>query len=429
MQKLTSCKLKEIIKEELQELDYTNMDLSRTASKEPAQHRIRVKPDRAEEAAKLLQQNGIDFHDYYKASGGFVVFTFVKRWNRDDAFKVLKKQGLTIQGQFSENIGWDNLPDGWDEDSVESFARSLTDKTKDDSEGFFRACMDEVEDKFDDPEAFCASLKDEYLDTTDWRGESASKPRNMKLTETQLRKIIRKELEESVIGARHQGVSTGREAMKPKNVFHQLRKELEENYREPAPNVFEVEGMYLKPGKTMIRVYTDIPNFSEYHDGFIDMDNYPYGKVGVFDGRATADSEPVEFQYASQFLDEAIRILKKKLNPMKEQKLRRKIRETVSKLFERDESKALERLKSEYEMGGMVTKEIGGRLWNDVERRLLNHTDADQRYLNNFQAFFISDVDALNRNEFDNVEVWGSFEDPKGSMTPTERVKFHRIHP
>ena len=93
-------------------------------------------------------------------------------------------------------IGWDNLPDGWDEDSLDSFARSLTDKTQDDSEGFFTACMDEVEDKFDDPEAFCASLKDEYLGTTDWRGESTNKQTtNMKLTESKLRKIIREEME------------------------------------------------------------------------------------------------------------------------------------------------------------------------------------------------------------------------------------------
>lgn len=102
----------------------------------------------------------------------------------------------------SEDIGWENLPDGWDEDSLDSFARSLTDKTQDDSEGFFRACMDEVEDKFDDPEAFCASLKDEYLDTTDWRGESTNKPKNMKLTERKLRSIIREEINKTVSSAK-----------------------------------------------------------------------------------------------------------------------------------------------------------------------------------------------------------------------------------
>ena len=95
-----------------------------------------------------------------------------------------------------EEAGWDNLPDGWDEDSLQSFARSLTGKTKSDSEGFFTACMDEVEDKFDEPEKFCASLKDSYLNSTDWRGESTNKNVDMKITESKLRSIIREELGE-----------------------------------------------------------------------------------------------------------------------------------------------------------------------------------------------------------------------------------------
>ena len=43
---------------------------------------------------------------------------------------------LIRQELVKEEIGWDNLPDGWDEDSLDSFARSLTGKDKDDTEGF-----------------------------------------------------------------------------------------------------------------------------------------------------------------------------------------------------------------------------------------------------------------------------------------------------
>ena len=72
-----------------------------------------------------------------------------------------------------EEIGWDNLPPGWDKESLMKFARSLTGKTKDDTEGFFTECVDRIKDEegFDEEGAkkFCASLKDEYLDTTDWR--------------------------------------------------------------------------------------------------------------------------------------------------------------------------------------------------------------------------------------------------------------------
>lgn len=95
-----------------------------------------------------------------------------------------------------EEAGWDNLPDGWDENSLQSFARNLTGKTKSDSEGFFTACMDEVENKFDEPEKFCASLKDEYVGKG-WRSEKKqSKNISMKITESKLRSIIREELGE-----------------------------------------------------------------------------------------------------------------------------------------------------------------------------------------------------------------------------------------
>lgn len=74
-----------------------------------------------------------------------------------------------------EKIGWENLPKGWTKKSVEKFARSLTGKTKDDTEGFWTKCYNRVKDEpgFDDESAkkFCSSLKDQYLGTTKWRGE------------------------------------------------------------------------------------------------------------------------------------------------------------------------------------------------------------------------------------------------------------------
>lgn len=140
--------------------------------------------------------------------------------------KIIKERILQ-----TEDSGWDNLPDGWDEDSLDSFARSLTDKTQDDSEGFFTACMDEVEDKFDDPEAFCASLKDEYLGTTDWRGESTSKQTttNMKLTETKLRSIIREEMQN--LGA--------------EKYLQEFQQYLSSVGREKNPYEFEVRGYVI----------------------------------------------------------------------------------------------------------------------------------------------------------------------------------------
>jgi hypothetical protein len=54
--------------------------------------------------------------------------------------------------------------------------------------------MDKMEDELDDPEAFCASLKDEYLGREDWREESINRSKtDMKLTEFKLRQVIREE--------------------------------------------------------------------------------------------------------------------------------------------------------------------------------------------------------------------------------------------
>lgn len=76
---------------------------------------------------------------------------------------------------FEDDIGFENLPPGWDRESLTSFARSLTDRTQDDPEGFFTKCYERMQDEegFDEDSAkrFCASLKDEYLQTTQWRGE------------------------------------------------------------------------------------------------------------------------------------------------------------------------------------------------------------------------------------------------------------------
>lgn len=66
---------------------------------------------------------------------------------------------------------WKNFPEGWNEKSVEKFAKSLTGKAGDE-EGFFEVCVEKMTGKLDNPEAFCASVKDEvYKGNTYWRGK------------------------------------------------------------------------------------------------------------------------------------------------------------------------------------------------------------------------------------------------------------------
>ena len=76
-----------------------------------------------------------------------------------------------------EKLGWDNLPKGWTKKSVKKFANSLTKesgKTPDD-DGWFDACVNKIKGEIDDPEAFCASLRDEIKGHPYWRGSSDKK--------------------------------------------------------------------------------------------------------------------------------------------------------------------------------------------------------------------------------------------------------------
>lgn len=67
-----------------------------------------------------------------------------------------------------------DLPPGWDQKSVEKFARSLTGKTKEDNEGFFDKCVEKMKDESgfskEGAKKFCATLKTEYIGKG-WRSE------------------------------------------------------------------------------------------------------------------------------------------------------------------------------------------------------------------------------------------------------------------
>jgi hypothetical protein len=62
--------------------------------------------------------------------------------------------------------GWAKLPRGWTMESVRKFWNSLTGDVK----HKVTKCIEIMEDKMDDPAAFCASIKDMIEGTTYWRG-------------------------------------------------------------------------------------------------------------------------------------------------------------------------------------------------------------------------------------------------------------------
>lgn len=70
----------------------------------------------------------------------------------------------------TEAEGMEGLPKGWTQSSVKKFAKSLTGKAAE-KKGFFDKCVEKVKGKFDNPEAFCAAVKDEVEGSTFWRGK------------------------------------------------------------------------------------------------------------------------------------------------------------------------------------------------------------------------------------------------------------------
>ncbi len=65
---------------------------------------------------------------------------------------------------------WESLPQGWTEDSVQSFWKNLGG----DGEHKVTACMEKMEGKISNPGAFCASLRDR-VEGKDWRSERSAK--------------------------------------------------------------------------------------------------------------------------------------------------------------------------------------------------------------------------------------------------------------
>lgn len=90
--------------------------------------------------------------------------------------KLLSEYLTKIQEQGND-VGWENFPPGWDEQSVKDFAKSLTDETgkSPDEEGWFDACIDKMEGHIDDPKAFCASVLDTIEGDPYWRGQTHKK--------------------------------------------------------------------------------------------------------------------------------------------------------------------------------------------------------------------------------------------------------------
>jgi len=95
------------------------------------------------------------------------------------AHRVPKFRGLIVPTLRSAGK-WNSLPKGWTEESVKKF----WDSTVGDVKHPVTKCIKKMEDKMDDPGAFCSSLKDK-VDGPGWRHE----PRKARLAARWLRRV------------------------------------------------------------------------------------------------------------------------------------------------------------------------------------------------------------------------------------------------
>jgi hypothetical protein len=87
---------------------------------------------------------------------------------------------------YLQEAGFKNYPKGWTRDSVRKFGLTLAKGVEGGpkSPGFFKLCVKKMKGKLDDPEAFCASVKDEVHASTYWRGKGKSPAKVQKSIKT-----------------------------------------------------------------------------------------------------------------------------------------------------------------------------------------------------------------------------------------------------
>ena len=75
-----------------------------------------------------------------------------------------------------QEAGFEDKPKGWTDKSINKYSNTFTKKMKGGvkSTGFFDKCVKKMQGKVDNPEGFCAALKDEEYGSTYWRGKDKS---------------------------------------------------------------------------------------------------------------------------------------------------------------------------------------------------------------------------------------------------------------
>ncbi len=72
-----------------------------------------------------------------------------------------------------QEAGFEDKPAGWTDKSVKKYTKTFSKKMKGTAKSlkFFDKCVKKMQGKVDNPEGFCAALKDEAHGSTYWRGK------------------------------------------------------------------------------------------------------------------------------------------------------------------------------------------------------------------------------------------------------------------
>lgn len=85
---------------------------------------------------------------------------------------------MIVMAQYTPKMeaGFNKYPRGWSNDSVKKFGKTLSKNMKGGvkSKGFFEKCVNKMRGKVENPEGFCAGVKDETYGSTGWRGKGKS---------------------------------------------------------------------------------------------------------------------------------------------------------------------------------------------------------------------------------------------------------------
>jgi desulfoferrodoxin-like iron-binding protein len=75
-----------------------------------------------------------------------------------------------------KEAGFEDKPEGWTDKSIKKYSKTFTSRMKGNvkSKDFFDKCVKKMQGKVDNPEGFCAALKDEAHGSTYWRGKGKS---------------------------------------------------------------------------------------------------------------------------------------------------------------------------------------------------------------------------------------------------------------